>query len=357
VQRRPVIYALAATAVLVVLAIPAASIRLGFGDAGTRPAADTTRTAYDLLARGFGPGVNGPLVVAVELPGGPGGSGQAVSTLAGKLAVTPGVASASPPIVNDAGTTGLVVVTPSGGPSDESTSELAGRLREEVVPSALAGTGARAAVGGATAAAIDYAAYMRARLPIFFGVVLAVSFVLLMAVFRSVLVPLKAVVVNLLSIVAAYGAMVAVFQWGWGASLLGLDGTAPIEAWVPMMLFAVVFGLSMDYEVFLLSRIKEEYDAGRGNARAVADGLARTARVITAAAAVMVCVFASFVLLGERSLKLFGFGLAAAVLIDATVVRLVLVPALMELLGDRNWWLPRGLARILPTIRTEGRVQ
>jgi RND superfamily putative drug exporter len=208
-------------------------------------------------------------------------------------------------------------------------------------------------VGGLTASADDFAAYTAERIPIFMGAVLLLSFLLLMLVFRSLLVPLKAVIMNLLSIGAAFGVVVAVFQWGWGASLIGVDRTTPIEAWAPVYIFAVVFGLSMDYEVFLLSRIKEEYDRTGHNATAVADGLALTARVITAAAAIMVCVFGSFVLGDEVSLKLLGLGLAVAVLVDATIVRLVLVPSTMELLGDWNWWLPKWLDRILPRVHVE----
>jgi RND superfamily putative drug exporter len=210
------------------------------------------------------------------------------------------------------------------------------------------------AVSGQTAVNTDFSDFLSARLPWFFGVVLALSFLLLMTVFRSILVPLKAVVMNLLSIGAAYGLVVAVFQWGWGGSIIGIGEGGPIEPFIPMMMFAIVFGLSMDYEVFLLSRIKEEWDATHNNARAVADGLAKTARVITAAAVIMVFVFGSFLLESERVIKIFGLGLASAVLIDATVVRMLLVPATMELLGDRNWWLPKWLDRILPKIDVEG---
>jgi RND superfamily putative drug exporter len=215
-------------------------------------------------------------------------------------------------------------------------------------------TGEDALVGGLTAASTDFATFLAGRMPLLIGVVLLLSFLLLLLVFRSVLVPLKAVVMNLLSIGAAYGILVAIFQWGWGLGLIGVDKSGPIEAWVPMFLFAIVFGLSMDYEVFLLSRIKEEYDRTRDNASAVADGLAKTARVITAAALIMFCVFAAFALGDDRQLKLFGLGLAIAVLLDATVVRMLLVPATMELLGDRNWWIPRWLDRILPRIDVEG---
>ena len=212
-------------------------------------------------------------------------------------------------------------------------------------------------VGGFTAGGIDFAEYLGGRLPLLIGAVLILSFLLLMVVFRSLLVPLKAVVMNLLSVGAAYGVIVAIFQWGWGLSLIGVDKTGPVEAWAPMMLFAIVFGLSMDYEVFLLSRMKEEFDRTGDNATAVADGLAVTARVITAAALIMVCVFSAFVLGDDRSLKLFGLGLAVAVLVDATIVRMVLVPATMELLGARNWWIPPWLDRILPHIDVKGHEQ
>ena len=240
---------------------------------------------------------------------------------------------------------------PTSSPQDEETSQLVHRLRDDVIPA----VGVPALVGGVNAASVDFAEYLGDRLPFLIGAVLLLSFLLLMVVFRSLLVPLKAVIMNLLSIGAAYGVVVAVFQRGWGAGLIGVEREGPIDAWAPMMLFAIVFGLSMDYEVFLLSRMKEEYDRTRDNATAVADGLAATARVITAAALIMVAVFSAFVLGDDRGLKLFGLGLAVAVLIDATVVRMVLVPATMELLGDRNWWIPRWLDRILPRVHIEGR--
>jgi RND superfamily putative drug exporter len=245
-------------------------------------------------------------------------------------------------------------VQPGTSPQDEATTKLVHDLRNNVLPRATQGTGMDVAVSGQTAVNTDFSDFLSARLPWFFAVVLALSFLLLMAVFRSILVPLKAVVMNLLSIGAAYGLVVAVFQWGWGGSIIGVGEGGPIEPFIPMMMFAIVFGLSMDYEVFLLSRIKEEWDSTHNNARAVADGLAKTARVITAAAVIMVFVFGSFLLESERVIKIFGLGLASAVLIDATVVRMLLVPATMELLGDRNWWLPKWLDRLLPKIDVEG---
>jgi RND superfamily putative drug exporter len=354
VQRRPWPTFVAAFVVLVVLALPVFSLRLGFGDAGNRPTSDTTRQAYDLLSDAFGPGFNGPLLLAAETPGGEADL-AALASLSETLNRTPGVKFATPPMPNDAGDAAIMQVFPTTSPQDEATSKLTTHLRNDVIPAGVAGSTANVEVGGLPAAVEDFSDYTYRMLPVVMGIVLALSFLLLMTVFRSVLVPLKAVVMNLLSVGVAYGAMVAVFQWGWGISLFGVGKEGPIEAWGPLMLFAVVFGLSMDYEVFLLSRIKEEYDRTRDNATAVADGLAVTARVITAAAAIMVCVFGAFVLGPDRSLKLFGFGMAVAVLVDATIVRLVLVPATMELLGDRNWWMPTWLDRVLPRIHVEAR--
>jgi RND superfamily putative drug exporter len=259
----------------------------------------------------------------------------------------------TPPIPNEAGDAAIMQVFPTTPPQAESTTNLVHHIRDDVVPAAVDGTGIDVHVGGFTAAAVDVADFYADRLPLLIGAVLVLSFLLLMATFRSVLVPLKAVTMNLLSIGAAYGVIVAVFQWGWGAGILGVGEPGPVESWAPMMLFAIVFGLSMDYEVFLLSRMKEEYDRTGDNATAVADGLASTARVITAAAAIMFFVFAGFVLSIDRAVQLAGMGLAVAVLVDATVVRLVLVPATMELLGDRNWWLPRWLDRFLPRVHVD----
>jgi len=352
IQRRPWPALLIGAVALIAVALPVLSLRLGFGDAGNRPTSDTTRRAYDLLSEGFGPGFNGPLLLVAQTPGGAADE-ETLARLTGTLRKTPGVALASQPIRNQAGDAAILQVFPTSPPQDQETTDLVDRLRHQVVPAATAGSEVSVKVGGLTAAGLDFADYTATRLPWFVGTVLVLSFLLLMGVFRSVLVPLKAVVMNLLSIGAAYGVTVAVFQWGWGASLIGVGKEGPIEAWAPMMLFAVLFGLSMDYEVFLLSRIREDYDRTADNAVAVAGGLAATARVITAAAAVMVVVFSSFVLGADRSIKLFGLGLAAAVLLDATVVRMVLVPATMELLGDRNWWLPRWLDRLLPAIHVE----
>jgi RND superfamily putative drug exporter len=352
-QRHPVPALVAGLAVLAVLALPVFSMRLGFGDAGSRGTGDTTRRAYDLLSQGFGPGFNGPLLIASETPGGASDL-AALGRLSDALNRTPGVAFASPPSPNAAGDAAIIQVYPTTSPQDEATSDLVNTLRRHTVPDTLAGSTVIAHVGGQTAGAVDFASYTGDHLPIVMGVVLLLSFSLLMLVFRSLIVPLKAVIMNLLSIGASYGILVAVFQWGWLKDVIGVSKTGPIDAWVPIMLFAIVFGLSMDYEVFLLSRVREEYDRnGRDNRLAVADGLAATARVITAAAAIMVCVFMSFALGSDRSIKLFGLGLASAIFLDATLVRMVLVPATMELLGDANWWLPRWLGRVLPVVHVD----
>ena len=346
IQHRPWPFVAAGALVLVTLATPLLSIRLGFGDTGNLKEEQTARRAYDLLAEGFGPGSNGPLILVSTDPA---ADAASVATVDAALAADPGVAFASPGAQIAPGTW-LWTAYPTTSPQDEATTELVQRLRSDVVPS----TGLAVDVGGFTAGSIDFSEYLGTRLPILIGAVLVLSFLLLMAVFRSVLVPLKAVIMNLLSVGAAYGVIVAIFQWGWGADLLGIGKEGPVEAWAPMMLFAIVFGLSMDYEVFLLSRMKEEFDRTGDNAGAVADGLAATARVITAAALIMVCVFGAFVLGNDRQLKLFGLGMAVAVFVDATVVRMILVPATMELLGNRNWWLPGWLDRIIPRIDVEG---
>ena len=348
VQHRPWISFVAASLFLIILAIPMFSIRLGFGDAGNDPKSSDVRKAYDMMSEGFGPGFNGPLYIAVT--GDAAKNPKALATFADTIGHTHGVAFAGvAPMKSD--TVALVMAYPTTSPQDEATTTLIHTLRNTVIPS----TGVTAHVGGFTAASVDFSDYLGQRLPYLIGIVLIVSFLLLMAVFRSLLVPLKAVLMNLLSVGAAYGVIVAVFQWGWGAHLIGVGKAGPVEAWAPMFLFAIVFGLSMDYEVFLLSRMKEEFNRTGDNATAVADGVAATARVITAAALIMVCVFGAFVLSNDRQLKLFGLGMAVAVFIDATIVRMVLVPATMELLGARNWWMPAWLDRLLPKINVEGK--
>jgi putative drug exporter of the RND superfamily len=352
VQERPWPVAIGGLLILLLLAVPFLSLRLGVADAGNDPKSFTTRRAYDLLSQGFGPGFNGPLLLTSEVPSVP-VAAPAITRLAGALQRDPDVAQVSPPIASPNHKGVLLQVVPKGSPQDESTTKLVHRLRDHTIPDTTAGAQLDFHVGGQTAVGVDLADTLGQRLPYMFLAILLLSFCLLLLVFRSLLVPLKAVIMNLLSIGAAYGVIVAIFQWGWLKNAVAIGKEGPIEAWVPMMLFAIVFGLSMDYEVFLLSRIKEEYDISHDNAEAVAHGLAKTARLITAAAAIMICVFGSFVLSDLRVLKLVGFGLAFAVFIDATVVRLLLVPATMELLGDRNWWFPRWL-EWLPRVHIEG---
>ncbi len=356
VQDHPIVSLLIGGGILIALAVPVLSLRLGFSDEGNFNEATTTRKAYDLLAEGFGPGFNGPFVVVAEL-----GSPQDLEVVQGLQAALdndPGVAFVSPPFPNNlddpaVSDAALIQVIPATAPQDEATSDLVEHLRADVIPAVIDGSTATVHLTGAVPASIDFTSYLAQRIFLFFGVVLTVSFVLLMMVFRSLLVPLKAVVMNMLSIAAAFGVAVMIFQWGWGSALFGVEA-APIEPFVPMMLFAIVFGLSMDYEVFLLSRVKEEYDRSGDPVGSVADGLAATARVITAAAAIMVVVFGSFLFEDNRIIKLFGLGLAVAVFIDASLVRMLLVPATMRLLGAKNWWLPGWLDRILPTLNVEG---
>lgn len=352
IQRRPWTAAVASAVALLVLAVPVLSLRLGFADESNYADDTTTKQAYDLLVAGFGPGFTGPLLLVAELPEGTGLSKLEAVNRA--VAGDPGVAFISPPRPNhpEEPTAAVWNLIATSGPQEEATTGLVERLRQELLPPAEAAAGAEVFVTGIVAVNVDFSDYLEARLPYLFAAVLALSFLLLMAVFRSVLVPVKAVIMNLLSISAAYGIVVALFQWGWLSDLTGVQ-PAPIEPWAPMMLFAIVFGLSMDYEVFLLSRVREEWQRTGDSRVSVADGLAATAKVITAAAAIMVFVFGSFILENDRALKLMGTGLAAAILLDATIVRMLLVPATMELLGDKNWWLPRWLDRLLPDIAVE----
>ncbi|HEX6229246.1 MAG TPA: MMPL family transporter, partial [Solirubrobacterales bacterium] len=351
VQRRPWPAAIAAAALLLVLAAPALGMRLGFPDAGNDPPDTMTRQAYDLITEGFGPGTNGPLVIAADLPD-PGARGE-VEALASRLRGEEGVAFVDDPVFNEAGTAAILNVVPTTSPQDEATQELVRHLRGTVVPDVLGGTGVNAYVGGVTAALEDQSDYMVDRMPLFISGVVGLSFLLLLIAFHSPLISLKAGIMNLLSVSAAYGVMTLVAQGGPVGELIGIDHEVPIAPFMPIMMFAILFGLSMDYEVFLISRIREEYLKDGDTRRAVADGLAKTARVITAAAAIMVVVFLAFVASPEVFLKLFGIGLAAAIFLDATVVRMVLVPAVMQLLGARNWWIPGWLERILPRLDVE----
>jgi RND superfamily putative drug exporter len=341
IQRRPWPAAIAGLALLVAMSIPLFSIRLGFADASSASTERSSRRAYDLLVEGFGPGFNGPLLLATEVDSPE--DVAALESVGEELAQTDGIAAVAPAVVSPDENAAVMTAFPTTSPQDEATTELVDRLRSDVIPAASVDGANPIYVGGFTASIVDFSAANGDRLPILVSVVIGLSFILLVIVFRSLVVPLKAAIMNLLSISAAYGAVVAIFQWGWLKGLFGVETTAPIEAWVPMMLFTILFGLSMDYEIFLLSRIREEYVKTRDNKVAVANGLATTARVITAAAAIMVTLFLVFVFgFEERAIKLFGVGLAVAIFVDATIVRMVLVPATMELLGEANWWLPNG---------------
>ena len=350
IQKHSVVTLVPGALILLLMATPVLSMHLGFSDFGNNSAKLHSRKAFDLLKEGFGPGFNGPLLIVADLQR---GGADRVSALHDAIKATPGIADATAPILNPAKDTALFTAYATTSQQDAATSDLVKKLRNDVVPGVISGSGAKVYVGGQTAAAVDIGGRISSRLPFLFVGVIGLSFVLLMAVFRSVLVAVKAAIMNLLSIGASYGVLVAVFQWGWGAKFIGIE-KGPVETFLPMMLFGILFGLSMDYEVFLISRIREEYLATRDNATAVTNGLAATARVITAAAAIMVTVFFSFALGDNRVIKEFGIGLATAILVDATLVRMVLVPATMELLGEANWWLPRWLDRALPNLHVEG---
>jgi RND superfamily putative drug exporter len=350
VQRRPWTAAIAATVLLLAVASPALDMRLGFPDAGNDASDTMTRQAYDLNTEGFGPGANGPLVIAAELP--PGGEAS-VDSLAERLRAEPGIDFVTDPQISADREAALLTAIPTTSPQDEETSELVNRLRDDVVPEVLAGSGVNAELGGITPALEDQSDYMTDRMPLFIAGVVGLSFLLLLVAFHSPLISLKAGVMNLLSVGAAYGVMTLVAKGGPVGELIGIDHEVPIAPFMPVMMFAILFGLSMDYEVFLISRIREEYLKHGNTRRAVADGLAKTARVITAAAAIMVVVFLAFLAAPDTFLKLFGIGLASAIFFDATVVRMVLVPAVMQLLGSRNWWIPNWLERVLPRLDVE----
>ena len=335
--------------VLATLAAPVLSLSLGQLDAGSFPTSKGSRQAYDLIARGFGPGANGPLLVTVTLPDpGSGPSATTVTAVTGALSQTAGVASVSPAQLDTAQTLARWQVTPTTSPSDPATATLVSTLREQTLPAALHGSASVAHIGGQTAAKVDLTDIIGTRLPWVVLAVVVTAALLLLLAFRSPLVSLKAALVNLISVGAAYGALVAVFSWGWGVHLLGLDGPVPIESYVPLIMFAVLFGLSMDYEVFLVSAIRERFLRGDDNSAAVQGGVADTGRVISSAALIMVAIFASFVAYSDPVVKMFGIGLAVAVAVDATIVRGILVPSTMVLLGRANWWIPRWLDRLLP---------
>jgi RND superfamily putative drug exporter len=351
VQRRPWTAAITATAILLALAAPALGMRLGFPDAGNDPPDTMTRQAYDLQTEGFGPGSNGPVIIAAELPDK--GAKATVDSLAQQLRTEKGVDYVPDPTINKAGDAALVTVIPTTSPQDAKTTDLVQRLRDDVVPDALGNSGITAEIGGVTPALEDQSQYITDRMPVFIAGVVGLSFILLLVAFHSPLISLKAGIMNLLSVGAAYGVMTVVAKGGAVGSLIGIDHEVPIAPFMPVMMFAILFGLSMDYEVFLISRIREEYLKDGDTRRAVADGLARTARVITAAAAIMVVVFLAFLAAPDVFLKLFGIGLASAIFLDATLVRMVLVPAVMQLLGPLNWWIPNWLERILPRLDVE----
>jgi RND superfamily putative drug exporter len=340
VTRNPWPYAVGVTVLLLALAAPVLALRPGIPDDGALPQSRTERQAYDLVARGFGPGSNGPVVVAVDIAEDP----TVVGPLVAAIKADPGIASVRVRQVYPGAGVAVLVAIPTTGPQDAATHATVERLRSDVLPRALAGRPATAHVGGQTANFADVGARVNERLPVLIAAVLTMSLLLLMLVFRSVLVPLKAVALNLLSIGAAYGVLVMVFQWGWAGGLIGLESTVPIVSFIPMFMFAILFGLSMDYEVFLLSRVREEYVATGDNRTSIVNGIASTGRVITSAALIMISVFLAFVLGEDAATKMFGLGLATAIFVDATLVRMVLVPAIMTLLGDANWWIPGRLA-------------
>jgi RND superfamily putative drug exporter len=354
IQHAPIAGLVVALSLLLVLAIPMLHIDLGASDSGNNPESFTSRRAYDLLSQGFGPGFNGPILVGVRIDN-PDAVG-AVERLPSTLGQVEGVAVALPAEFNEARTAATIYVIPATAPQSQETEDLVHRLRGVVHEEAMA-AGAEAFAGGATAIFIDAGDKIASNMPLFFTAVIGLSFVLVMAVFRSVLVPLTAAIMNLLSIGAAYGVLVAVFQWGWFAGVFGVEKEGPIESFLPIMLFALLFGLSMDYEFFLISRIREEYLRTRNNTEAVARGLSVTTRVISAAAAIMVAVFLSFTLMPGREIKEAGVGAATAVFVDATLVRLILVPSLMQLLGDANWWFPNWLDRLVPKIGVDAEAE
>jgi len=351
IQRRPWVAAGVSLTILLVLASPILALRLGSADAGTDAKSTTTRQAYDILAKGFGPGFNGPLQIVAKLPS-PRDTAAATTLRSGFVGL-PDVAAVAPAVYSPGGQLAVINVFPRTSPQDAKTSTLLNRLRDDVIPPLERATKASVVVGGTTALFADFSSLLASKLPLFIGAVVLISALLLLVVFRSLFVAVKAIAMNLLSVAAAFGVLVAVFQWGWLGGLIGISTTAPIAAFLPVMVFAVVFGLSMDYEVFLMSRMHEEWERTGDAAHAMRHGLAATGRVITAAAAIMVFVFGSFILGDSLTIKLFGVGLAVAVFLDAFLIRTVLVPALMALMGARAWWLPRGLERRLPRVNVD----
>ena len=353
VQRHSALAAAGATALLVVLALPFLGVQFAIPDAGNDPEHTSNRQGYDMLADGFGPGTSGPLLVVADL--GNAGADTALMRLHADLEGTAGVAAVSPPQVNPAGDTALITVIPATGPQDDATVDLVRSVRDDVIPAAVDGTGTQAHVGGRTAMTIDINSSIVDRLPYMIGGVVLVSMLLLLVAFRSVMIAVTAAVMNLVSVAAAYGVLAFFLEGGWAGNLIGIDAPAPMAGYVPVIMFALLFGLSMDYEVFLISRMSESWVRTRDNSRAILTGLAGTGRVITAAATIMIVVFASLIALDDVTMKSFGIGMSAAILVDATIVRMLLVPAVMRLLGRSNWWLPRPLERRMPHLHVEGR--
>ncbi|MFE7396229.1 MMPL family transporter [Streptomyces sp. NPDC057557] len=351
VERHPKLLGAFAAVVMLVLALPTFSLHLGTSDQGNNASSSTTRQAYDLLADGFGPGVNGPLTIAAQLDGAD--DRLAMDGLPDALRATDGVASVGPVTYNNSGSAAFITVVPKSSPQAQETSALVARLRTDVLPQAEANTSLRAHVGGMTAGYDDFARIIIGKLPLFIGVVIGLGCLLLLLAFRSIGIPLKAAVMNVAAVASSFGIVVAIFQWGWGSELLGLGSSGPIEPFLPVIMVSVLFGLSMDYQVFLVGRMHEEWLETGDNRRAVRVGLAETSRVINSAAVIMISVFLAFVLSGDRVIAMFGIALAAAVALDAFVLRTLLVPALMHLLGGANWWLPRWLDRRLPRISIE----
>jgi RND superfamily putative drug exporter len=353
VQRHSVLAATAGVALLLALAAPFVGVRFGLPDAGNDPVGTSNRQAYDLLSEGFGPGANGPLLVVADLSRA--GGDAAVQRLGAELGATPGVAAVTPPRLGPDADTALISVVPATGPQDPATADLVRALRDDVIPRAIGGAGADVHVGGATAATIDANEAITGRLAPLIGGVVVVSMIILLLAFRSVVIAITAALMNLLSVAAAYGVTALFLDGGWAGRLIGIDTATPLAAFVPVIMFALLFGLSMDYEVFLISRIRESWVRTQDNGRSIVTGLAGTGRVITAAAAIMIVVFAALIPSDQVFVKVMAVGMVAAILVDATVVRLLLVPAVMHLLGHRNWWLPRGMARRLPELHVEGR--
>jgi RND superfamily putative drug exporter len=354
IKRRPVLPAVVALLIVVLVALPFFSLRLGSSDQGNDPVGTTTRTAYDLLAKGFGPGFNGPLLLVTQNAG-PADT-AALDHLAAEVKSQSDVATVVPPVslpTKDGTTVSLITVYPDSAPQDAATTDLIDHLRQTTIPAAVGDRGVEVYVGGNTAIFVDFARVLTSKLPLFIGLVVLLSFLLLSMVFRSIVIPLTAAAMNILSIGAAFGILVAVFQWGWVASLLQVGKTGPVEAFLPVMLFAILFGLSMDYEVFLISRIQEEWLKSGDNRVAVRNGLAATGKTITAAALIMILVFGSFILGGQRVIKEFGLGLAGGIFVDAFLIRMAVVPALMFLFGKANWWFPGWLDRILPHLSVD----